>query len=184
MTKQEKRVFVAVDELLERTVEEGECRVWQGFMKKVLNPMVRHGGVQVPVRKLVAQLSGRPVLAGGYWSTRCGTVGCIAPDHIVRRNTREHFRRMAGKLHSSPAAMAVRNAKISQMRRRHGKLSQEQIQELMHSNETSREAAARLGISRATVRKYQTGVSGATLDRNPWLQLLRLAGVEQKGEGK
>lgn len=178
MTKPRKpreKTIHTLQTLMIRTEPDGDCLLWKGFLQNGTVPMVQHNGEIISVRKLVWILSKRAQSGVKYWGTKCGNPACVAPTHIAARKSKAHFQAMTKKLFSNPSAVAVRNAKIGRARR---KLTEEQVHELMHSDETHEAAARRLGVSATTIKRYRYGEIGATLDRNPWLQLLRLGGVK------
>lgn len=168
------RTEQTLESLMARTEEEGDCLMWTGFMQGGKVPMVSHKGRMVSVRKLVHYLSGKRTHSGGYWHTRCGCKECVAPDHIVWLSSVQNARRMNELLFADPVKLAVRNAKLGAHHRR---LTDEQITEVRNSSESHVAMAARMGVSVQTIKKYRSGIVGATLKHNPWLQLLRLGGV-------
>lgn len=160
-----------VESLMARTEADEDCLLWRGFYQNGQVPMVAHGGKMVSVRKLIATLQGKKIPAGGYWTTKCGCMQCVAPAHIMHRTVKAQHALMTKKLFSNPSKVAIRNAKLAKVRM---VLTEEQRQELRESNATHRELAAKFGVSTNTIRKHRTGQVGATLHNNPWLQLLRL----------
>lgn len=130
--------------------------------------MVYSNGKMVSARGLLAVLSGREQPAmSGYWSSCCGDDACVKPEHTVFRRAREHYIKMGKSVTKTSEAM--RRAKISAKRR---KLTDEQISEILHSNESGPVVAARLGVSRSLVCKYRNGTSGMTRNINMWQGLM------------
>ena len=161
-----------VKSLLGRTKEdENGCMVWQGFMQNGTVPMVAHGGKMVAVRKIIGEELGKHARTAGYWSTKCGNPSCVNPEHITKMTRSTFAVHMCRQLTSNPTKMALRNAKLAKVRR---KLTDEQLQEIMHSNESNRALAKKFDVSQNTINKHRRGRMGVTLDRNPWLQLLTL----------
>lgn len=156
-----------VESLTAKAVEEGDCLIWQAYFGNGV-PMVYSNGKMVSARGLLAMLSGReqPTTAG-YWSSCCGDDACVKTEHTVFRRAREHYIKMGKSV--SKTSEAMRRAKISAKRR---KLTDEQISEIMHSNDSGPVLAARMGVSRSLVCKYRNGTSGLTRNTNIWSGLL------------
>lgn len=163
-----------LESLFARTEEDDSpCRLWTGYMQSKRVPMVAHGGQMVSVRKLIAELSGRKMPAvSGYWTNKCGCARCVLPEHIVFRTKQEQQGHMLKKVLSTPTRAALRNAKLSRSRR---KLTDEQLYEILNSNETHGALAQRFNVNVNTIRRHRSGVAGAALAMNPWLQQLMFA---------
>lgn len=157
--------------LMERAQAEGTCVLWTGYHAGGRVPTVMHQGKLWPVRKLVAHLAEREVPKGGYWGTTCGCPSCIAPGHVQWRDPTKHHDHMVGKMFSHPAKVAIRNAKLGRLRR---KLSDEQTQDILQSNDSHVAAAKRHGVSVTTIKKYRAGQAGVTLGRNSWFSMLTM----------
>ena len=160
-----------IESLLARTEADEDCMLWKGFFQNRQVPMVAHGGKMVSVRKLIATLQGKKIPAGGYWTTKCGCMQCVAPAHIVHRTSKAQHALMTKALFGNPTKVAIRNAKLAKAR---AVLTEEQRQELRDSSESSRALAEKFGVSPTTIAKHRKGQMGATMVNNPWLQLLRL----------
>lgn len=158
-----------VESLLARTREEGDCLIWQGYLQTSTVPMVAHGGKMTAVRRLLLEFTGKRTPRGGYFSTKCGVLGCVNPDHIQYMNKTKFAMHMTNKLVNNPSVMAVRNAKLSKVRMT---LTDEQREEIRHSNESTRTLAEKFGVSATTILKHRKGTMGRTLNRNPWAQLM------------
>src|SRR5687767_8625125 len=80
-----------MESLLARTVEEGECLIWRGYVANK-TPQVAHNGKMVTVRRLMLQLQGKD--PKDYCASSCGDPLCVAPHHIVSRSKSLHLKRM------------------------------------------------------------------------------------------
>jgi hypothetical protein len=75
-----------IEDILENTEREGDCRLWVGGKHVQGYGMMRQNGVMRSVHSVVAELKyGRkPTKYGGERVTRtCDNVDCVNPDHIV-----------------------------------------------------------------------------------------------------
>ena len=156
------------ESLRERCTEDGDCLIWQGYSTNK-TPMVSHNGQLVSVRRLFTTLIKGQVRSAGYYTTSCGTNGCVEPSHIVWRSQSQHSRAMAKTANGSISVQLTRRAKISATKRR---ISDEALHDIRHSNESGPVLAERYGISRTTVNNYRRASSGRTLATNPWAGLL------------
>lgn len=159
-----------IESLMKRTVENGDCLLWTGYMQNHQVPMARHDGKMQSVRKLIAHLNGEDVSANRYWVADCGNKKCVSPEHTKMLKPKEHFKRMAKLLNGNPAKVAIKTSKGNGMR----KVTDEQIKEIIHSDESASCLAEKFGVSKETVYRYKNGKHGATLRTNPWIQLLKL----------
>ena len=160
-----------VESLLARTEEEGDCRLWTGFLQNKMVPVVFHEGKLWSVRKLIATLEGRKVPSTGAWSTRCGCKSCVAPAHIMRRAPKEHIAHMQKTMFSNATLVAVRNTKLGLKKR---KVTDAMAAEIRGSNESHVAIAKRLGLSVGTIKKWRYGQVGATLADAGWMSMLRI----------
>lgn len=154
-----------------KAVEEGECLIWQGYRCN-RTPMIYENGSMRSVRGLLSRLLGNPEpTEPGYWSMKCGNHMCIHPGHTVHRTQAQHMSHMAREINNRPAIKEIRRAKISQKRRK--KLSDEQIADILKSNDNGAVVAARVGVSRSMVNRYRRAQSGHTIATNMWIGLVR-----------
>lgn len=143
--------------LLDRTTEEGDCRLWTGYAQNGA-PMVFHDGKLIQVRKLVLILTG-VTLRGQYTACRCGDPLCVAPAHIVQRTVKEHHTLMGLRV-SQSSSNPARVAKITKARRgKLAKITQEQANEIRCSDESGPVLGARYGITKSQVRNIKIGRS-------------------------
>lgn len=81
-----------IEDILEKTEREGDCRLWVGAKHVQGYGMMRQDGVMRSVHSVVAELKyGRkPTKYGGERVTRtCDNVDCVNPDHIVIKSASE-----------------------------------------------------------------------------------------------
>jgi aspartate carbamoyltransferase regulatory subunit len=165
------RAVHTVESIMAKTVEEGECLIWQGYIAN-RTPMIYADGAMKSVRGLLTRLLGKPQPAGvGFWSMKCGNHACVHPEHAVFRPEKQHMQHMAKELNSRPAINEIRRAKISQKRRM--KLTDEQIADILSSEDSGPVVAARVGVSRAMVSRYRRAQSGTTIATNMWIGLMK-----------
>jgi hypothetical protein len=159
-----------VESLLDNTIEEGGCLLWQGMMinrtPRVYSP---EAGGYVSVRGMLSRLLGIERPDGGQWGTRCGVAGCVAPEHIQWRTMKSHSKYMRKVLQTMPASETLRRAKIAASKDR--KVTDEMRMIIMSSNASSRAVAKELGVCKTTVAKYRRG--GAQMVGNPFAGLMR-----------
>ncbi len=160
----------SVESLLAGCEDLGDCRLWRGYVGNG-TPLVYDfaSDKMVSVRRLIREILGQTVQTGNYYPSSCGDPLCVAPEHTISRTQRLHAKAMNRALSESPATEQIRRAKISTAKRL---LSDEQISEIISSDEDGPTVAARLGVSRSTVSKYRRGERGVYRAANPWAALL------------
>lgn len=169
--------YHTIESLLARCREDGDCQVWTGDMGSKCTPRVFHAGAIVAVRPLMAQLVAerdgkRAPPSGGFWATKCGTFGCVAPACVRRRTKTEHLAAMRDALAANPMAEQLRRARIAASKAKARKLTDEQIHEIRTSSESGRSLAKRWGVQQSMVSRYRRGQAGNTRASNPWAGLL------------
>lgn len=156
------------ESLLACTDEFGDCLIWSGYRANN-TPFVFHDGGMTSVRGLLWRLMGKKVPDGRvYYRAACKQDGCIAPGHTICDTEADHMKRLAQPEMRTVAGEAIRSAKIAKQKRKASRISEEAIQEILHSNETGPKIAERLGISRSLVSQYRRGRIGATRATNPF----------------
>lgn len=158
------------DEVLARTVEEGDCLIWQGARdggRPVLEvPDVDGRRRRVSVRLWLAVLAGdAKALADeavrgrgrmrGFWVARCGVPGCVNPEHARRVDKAAHMAAAGRAMWAHDGTRAVAAPKIARScRERRGVLSAEQVAglpALVGELGTQKAAARALGVSQQAV---------------------------------
>lgn len=147
--------YQTMETLLARTVEEGECLLWEGSMGNARVPQATHGGKMVPVRRLMLEFQGKPPTSTDFVSCTCGNHLCVSPSHIQRRTKEEHVVAMG----SSPNRKRLaRASKLASYAREHrAKLTMEQAREIRCSDESGTVLADRYGVHRCLINRIKRG---------------------------
>ena len=106
------------------------------------------------VARIVAILDGKPLHKGWRaWNT-CNTEGCCNPEHIRTGTSKMwgDYMARAGRMNTVEALAA--KARIGAAK---AKVSDEQIAEILASNETHAEIAKRYGVVKQTISKIRAG---------------------------
>jgi hypothetical protein len=160
--KRKKRTITiqTIKSLMERTSVEGDCIEWSGYVYAGNNPQISHAGNMVAVRKLVMLLNERKVPDRAYYKTTCGNDLCVRLEHMAK-NVK----------HNAPTRIAKLQA--SAVGRR--KLTDEQVQDILMADGTSRQLGAQYGVSPSTISKVKgyraRRVVSASI--NPFVGLMR-----------
>jgi hypothetical protein len=170
--KKRKITIHTIDSLMERTIEEGYCVEWSGYAYAGNNPQVSHDGKMIAVRKLVMLLNERKVPDLAYFKTTCGNDLCVRLEHIKVVDQKKHMQVMNAAVdHQNP----LRIAKLQSASAHRRKLSQEQVDDIMVSDESSRVLAQAHGVSHGTITKIKANrarrIVNASL--NPFAGLMR-----------
>lgn len=153
--------------LLARTVEEGECLLWQGYIGMNV-PQVSHGGKVVPVRRLLLELAGKNPMPGGYASTSCGNQSCVNPEHITNRNRHQH----AVAMTQAPRNELLRRAKLAEFKRvTVAKITLDEAREIRSSDEVNWVLADRYGIDKSQVARIKNGTAWREFHQSPFAGL-------------
>jgi hypothetical protein len=151
--KTKPKTVQTMESLLNRTVEEGDCLLWTGYVGNMV-PQVSHGGNVVAVRRLMLKLLGKELRPGDHASTKCRNPLCVHPDHISHRNKQQHAAAMSK---SSNRNDFMRAAKVAASKRKNSKLTMEQAREIRMSQESGPVLAARFGINKEWVNRIKRG---------------------------
>jgi hypothetical protein len=142
-----------IESLMEKTVEVGDCREWQGYVGNS-TPQVSHNGKMWAVRRLMYELGGDPIKQGWYAAPRCGNSLCVCQQHTVKRTEAAHRRISASKSSNSLS----RVLKIASYRREHhSKIDMEIAMEIRLSTESGPVLSERYGISNERVNQIKRG---------------------------
>jgi len=174
LKKRKKRTVTiqTIDSLMERTSAEGDCIEWSGYVYAGNNPQVSHDGKMIAVRKLVMLLHERKLPERAYYKITCGNDLCVRLEHIKVVEHKKHMTQMAKMvLHNAP----TRIAKLQQMAFSRRKLSDQQVQDIIMSDESSRTLAAVYGVSRSTISKVKAHRARRVVSAsmNPFVGLMR-----------
>lgn len=144
-----------IETMLARTTEEGECRLWNGYIGNGV-PQVSHKGKVVAVRRLMLDLQGRELKPGEHAVPRCKNPECVHPDHILVRNASQHSKAMLAVPRNEP----LRAARCAEHKRKNGaKINMEIAREIRASDEAGHVLGARFGIDKSMVARIRNGDS-------------------------
>lgn len=152
------RTYHTIETLKARTIEEGDCWLWQGYIQNG-TPQVMHYRKDkkgmYSVRRLLRELQIGKVMPDGHYGNTCGNPKCVSPDHTLWKTTKSHMRDMANKRTHGPVdSMKKRQARID---RGLTKLDMEKAQAIRNSNEPGRVLAAQYGVHESMIKRIRTG---------------------------
>lgn len=156
--------------LLARTVEDGGCLLWQGYIANRTPQVMFEGRIQ-PVRRVLLKLAGKPPRPQDYVTPECGDWRCICEDHfrVITRQT--HLKAMA-KAANAPAVKAMRISKGAATRQKTGKLTPEKVEEIRASADPAWKLAEKMGVDKSYINRVRAGKAWALVG-NPWAGLMR-----------
>lgn len=167
MSRRGNNVPPTMDHILARCVEDGECLIWQGATNKSGTPQMRNLGVMDGVRRVVARLHGRTIVAGRIAIADCGHQLCVANAHVKLLRWDE-FSVIAGKKSAAnPAAKAARTA--ARRARPDVVLSLEKAAEIRASTETNAQLQKKYKCAPETIRAVRIG--------KHWVDTVQVASV-------
>lgn len=161
-----------IESLMARTVAEGDCLEWQGYVYKGNNPQVSHDGKIFAVRKLMMLLSNRKTPTRAYHKTYCGNDLCVRPEHIKVVDCKKHMAEMGRMVsHNAP----TRIAKLQEAAKGRRKLSDDQVQEILLSDQSSRVLSEIYGVSKTTITRVKSNKTRRVISAsvNPFVGLMR-----------
>jgi hypothetical protein len=154
--------------ILDNTLEDCDCAIWQGNTKKRGHPSMRYDGKTQLVRRVLWISLHGPIKTGYLVRMTCTTPKCVNPEHM-KLVTRKALAQEMGAL--GLMGGLVRSASIARARRLQAILTDEQVREIRSSKESSRYIAKRMGVSQS----YISAIRLNKLRReyaSPWSQLL------------
>lgn len=164
------RTIHTTESLLARTVEEGDCLLWQGYIGNKV-PQVLFDGRMQPVRRVLLTLAGKPPAVDDYVVPTCGNKGCIHPGHCKVVPKQNHLNEMALRA-QTPSVKTLRIGKATATRRKtSAKINEEIASQIRGNTEPSRVWAARLGVHKSLVTRIRAGKAWSQIG-NPWRGLL------------
>lgn len=141
---------IRLSDLLDRTVEEGDCLLWTGYMNRGIIPTVSVDGRPKSVRRLIHEIKTGPIPAGLQFGVNCGNWRCVRCDHIAARTCSEATK---GAVRSPAARM-----KAALSRRKVSRISDADIAAIRASGERAAVVARRYEISDSyvsAIRKHK-----------------------------
>jgi len=164
--------MTTLSEIKSRCVEEGDCWIWQGQIESGGSPRMWDAkrNTHASVRKVVLNLRGKEIEAGYRPLCTCGTRGCVAPNHLRVVSLSKYARKVLLPV----ANTQLRKAKIAATwRKRHARLTYEDVCGLRMGDEPSAQAAKRLGVSVGLVNKVRAHTAWRDHTASPWAGLMR-----------
>jgi hypothetical protein len=162
-----------IESLKARTIEEGDCWLWQGYKAngtpQVSNPRPGFRSKMYSVRRLMRELATEKPTPDGHYVTSCGTPDCVNPKHVLYRTDEQHLQAI-GRL-SSTGITKARKLRQHYMKVGRAKLTDEIAQEIRLSNESSPALAQRYGVDRSLISKVRRGEAWKVL-ANPFRGLM------------
>lgn len=131
------------EKIIAKTVEEGECLLWQGaYAAKPGRPVLWLDGKNVSLRRVLwEEYHGRP--APDTIGVSCRNWRCVAPWCLCVRPKSQEL-----KGRPKPIAMKMR---VAMTKRAQSKISEETVALIRSSDESARALALRFGIAQQTV---------------------------------
>ena len=167
------RITQTFESLQARTVEEGDCWIWQGYIQNKTPQVVDYPDGKkkmVSVRMLLRQLqTGQPQPKGHYGNT-CGDVRCVNPEHTIWKSEAVHMKAMQKKRKVTDiTANKLRKYRVESGK---AKLNEESAAEIRVSQETGPVLAERYGVSRGLINRIKRHQSWRILI-SPWQGLFK-----------
>jgi hypothetical protein len=132
--------------------DDAGCMVWTGACCNKC-PSIRIGNKTVLVRRVLWEEENGKIPAGHVTHMKCGTPGCVAPEHIriMKHSTLSKELGAAGVLSGK-----ARSAKIASTKRaKSEKITSEIAMEIRGSADPARVAAVKYGVSPSLIGKIR-----------------------------
>lgn len=140
-----------IDALLEHTIDDAGCRVWQRCCCNG-HPAVRRAGRTELVRRLIWEQMHGPIPAKKIVRMTCETRLCIEPEHMSITT----YQRLAKELGAIGVMSGpIRSARIAATKLRTSAVTPDIVDEIRNSAETGVAMAARMGLSPNLVSKIR-----------------------------
>ena len=140
-----------------RCVEEGDCWVWQGGTSTQGYPKIKRQSLKSKsLRRVVVQLSGRPLLDHQPVATSCREKLCLNPAHLFASSahrigkTAAHRGSFSGEKMRTIRAVAARNSQ-------NAKLTMEIARLIRASTDSGPVLAKRYGVHRSLILRVRQG---------------------------
>jgi hypothetical protein len=157
-----------LEKLMARTKDDAGCKVWQGGCVNRTHPAINTtGGVKL-VRRLVWAAANGPIPAGKIIRCTCGTPKCINPECLELTTYKKLGKELGaiGVMSGPTRSAAIARAK----RKTQSKLTQESVDAIRSSSETTVALGERYGISQAHVSKVRMNKAWRDFS-SPWAGL-------------
>lgn len=149
---------MGIDTILARTVEEGDCLIWQGRISNG-SPVIYLDGVYRTVRRVVWEDANGPIKPGLHASSRCRDQACVRLEHI-RLLTIKQIAQLAAR--EGKFASLRRRAMVAAGARKRSRLTPEMVERIRQA-ESGAAIARELGIAKSTASKIRRGESWRTI---------------------
>lgn len=159
-----------LEAIKERCTEEGECWIWQGYIRGGI-PYACHMGKMTPLRKHICSML-KNTAGKMYFVASCGNPSCVNPEHILALTERQHLTRAAGKSNTVGKQLALAE---SAKRRNKTKITDEQVAQIYFDPRSSRLIALDYNVDKSFVCgvKRHTKRAAVTRKLNPFLGLMQ-----------
>ncbi len=145
---------MSLDTILARTVEEGDCLLWQGRISNG-SPVAYLDGAYRTVRRVVWEAAKGPIKPGLHPSCRCREPACVRLEHI-RLLTIQQIAQLAAR--EGKFSSLHRRAKVAAAARKRSRLTPEQVERIRLADSATA-IARELGIAKSTASKIRRGES-------------------------
>jgi IS1 family transposase len=151
-----KRTIHTVESLQARTIEEGDCWLWQGYCgNKTPQVMYHTQGKRkmYSVRRLIRELQTGRAQADGHYTNSCGNHLCVSPNHVLYKTVKNHLRDMAkGRTHTPVTSFKKRQVRIDLGLT---KLDMKKAEEIRASNLKLRELADEYKVNISMIKRIR-----------------------------
>lgn len=142
-----------VQSVLDRSVEEGDCRLWTKAKDRQGNPLMRHGDNQHRVQNVIWKAAGNELPATHRLIMKCKNKDCILLEHMVRVDRTVPFKIAAAEGKWSGPARAAKLAKSA--RERIGMFEPDDIIKIRASELTNVELANEYGCNKSSIAQIR-----------------------------
>lgn len=148
---------MTLDDIKDRTVEEGDCWVWRGSTTGQGYPTMKPPGCGCSmVRRVAIELTGVNLKPRQPVVTTCGERLCVNPAHLKPSTTAAVAKAAAARgAFSTP----LRGARIAAAKREKGKLSMDIARDIRVSTDSSRALAELYGVHQSLISRVRAGIS-------------------------
>jgi hypothetical protein len=162
-----------IESLKARTIEEGDCWLWQGYIVNSTPQVIGYPDGKkkmVSVRRMLRELVTGQKQPDGHFGNTCGNHQCVNPDHAIWRGQDAHMRAMA----KTRTVSTVTAHKLRQHRINAGfaKLDESKAQEIRMSSEPAPVLAERFGVSKSAISRIRRNEVWRILT-SPWQGLFK-----------
>lgn len=158
-----------LESLLAKTVEEGQCLLWQGLIDCHGVPKVNHECKKQGVRKVILEFMGKKVPQGHFLVASCGNRACVCPEHVTMLTPKQHAALRGGSKRKNYAVARANMAAAA--RQRQGKLTMEKAREIRLRTEPAPKIAGEYGVHKSLINAIRRGVAWREYSADPFAGL-------------